>query len=81
MRALRRDNVEDGERTLSTFPVNLTGCVAPIKSLIRAELTRGDTGSFDIVWDSQGQMDAWEIQNASLACGQRHGRRRSTCTA
>jgi hypothetical protein len=73
MRELRRDEVGDDERTLSTFPVNLTGCVAPMKSLIRAELTRGDTGSFDIVWDSQGQTNAWEIQNASLSLGQRVG--------
>jgi hypothetical protein len=40
---------DDGPgRTLRTFPVNLMGCVAPMKSLIRAELTRGDTGSLDI---------------------------------
>lgn len=35
-------------RTLSTFPVSLTGCDAPIKVLMRAELTRGDTDSVDI---------------------------------
>jgi hypothetical protein len=38
---------EDG-RTLSTFPVSLIGCDAPMKLLIRAELTRGDTDSVDI---------------------------------
>lgn len=39
-----------GARTLSTFPGNLMGCDAPMKSLSRAPLTRGDTGSFDISW-------------------------------
>ena len=38
---------EDG-RTLSTFPVSLIGCDAPMKLRIRAELTRGDTDSVDI---------------------------------
>lgn len=43
---------------LRTFPVSLIGCDAPMKSLIRAELTRGDMDSVDIsncyepcVWD------------------------------
>ena len=34
--------------TLSTFPVSLTGCDAPMKFLIRAALMRGDTDSVDI---------------------------------
>src|SRR5216684_2006691 len=35
-------------RTLSTLPVSRTGCDAPMKSLIRLWLTRGDTDSVDI---------------------------------
>ena len=39
---------EEWTQTLRTFPVSLMGCDAPMKLLIRAELTRGVTDSVDM---------------------------------
>ena len=39
----KRDVMDGRKPTLTTFPISLMGCDAPMKVLMRAELTRGDS--------------------------------------
>lgn len=48
VRESRKGGKGENHATLSTFPVSLMGCEAPMKLLMCAALTRGDTDSVDI---------------------------------